>query len=255
MGFDAIARIEPSRGSDRDDRAAVGVLTVEVRVRQMDPVGERALGRALQADVERQPQRLTGLRQHLEGGRGLRTSARVDCPLRLAVAPTQVGVVARFDPGLADRVGRLVAVPSELRVLRRRDLPDVAEHLRRQRLIRVLAQPALREPDARERLGVLAQVVDLVVVQTGLDDDRGQRIQAVLAQLSQHVAHRDAGHQREAPQLTALGGPALRQVGRPDLDAGARNVRTRTCPERSRIGPRGAWMLSVRTRLSFACAR
>jgi hypothetical protein len=133
-------------------------------------------------------------------------------------------VVRGLDAGLADAVRRLVAVLLEALVLLRRDLPDVAEHLRRERLVRVLAQRALREVDARELVRMFEQVVDLVVVQPVLHDHRRERIGRVSVELRQHVAHLHAGDHRERAQLAALGRPALREVGRPQLDARSRHV-------------------------------
>ena len=193
-------------------------------MRQVDPVRQGPLGGALQLDVEREAQRVSRLRPGLHPRRRLRAAPRVDRQLRLAVSASQVAVVCGLDSGLPDRVVRLVAAATQPLVLLRRDLADVAEHLRSERLVRVLPQLALREMNAREVGGVLGQVVDLVVVQPELDDHGRQRVGRVLAQRLQHVADAHAGDHRQRAELRALGRPVLRQVGGPQLDARPRHV-------------------------------
>ncbi len=193
-------------------------------MREADAVAERFLGRLLQSDVQRQAQRLarTGLRH--ERRRPLRPSARVDGQLRGAVLAAQIGVVGGLDPRLPDRVGRLIASLLVALVLLRGDLADVAEHLGSERLVRVLAQVAVLRLHTRELGSPLFEIVDLVLAQSTLHDDRRQRIGAVLLQLRDHRRYRDARHHRDGLQLLQLRVPRLRQVGRPELEPRPRHV-------------------------------
>src|SRR5207245_4877009 len=109
------------------------------------PVADRALGGALQVDVEREAQRVAAARVHLRLDGARRAPARVDGELRAAVAAAHVAVVLRLDPALADDVAEAVAEPPPLLQLRRGDLAGIAEDLRSERLVRVLAQVALGE--------------------------------------------------------------------------------------------------------------
>src|SRR5581483_9534262 len=113
-------------------------------------------------------------RRRLDGAR--RAATRVDRQLRRPVAAAEVLVVLGLDAGLPDRVRRLVAELLVRLVLGRRDRTDVAEDVRRERLVRVLAQVALRELHAGERRLVLGEIGDLVRVDAVLDDDRRQRV-------------------------------------------------------------------------------
>ena len=191
---------------------------------EIDAVLERPLGGALQLDVDRQAKRLPRRRLGLEPGCALWAAARVDGQLRLPVLAAQVGVVGRLDAGLADRVGGLVALALQLLVLLRRDLADVAEHLGGERPVRIAAEEAVLHPHAGELAAVLVQVVDLVLLEAALHDDRSQRVVAVLLQLREHVLDARAGDQRQRTELRALRSPRLRQVGGPQLDARAGDV-------------------------------
>ena len=62
-------------------------------MREADPVAERALGCALDVDVDREPQGVAGARQHLRLDRARRPPARVDRQLRRAVVPAEIEVV------------------------------------------------------------------------------------------------------------------------------------------------------------------
>ena len=92
----------------------------------------------------------------------LRPAERVDAQLRRAGDAAQVAVVGRLDAALADLVAGLVALA--LRASSSccwRDLADVAEQLRRERVVRVVAEVRrARVVDARELVRVLVEVVD-----------------------------------------------------------------------------------------------
>ena len=200
------------------------MLTAEGRVGEVDAVAQRALCGALQVDVDRQPQRVAEGVARLHHREPLLTSARVEGPLFLAVLAAQVRVVGRLDTRLSDRIGRLVALALELLVLSRRDLPDVAEDLRGERLIGIGAKEAVLELNAGELALVLGDVVVLVALDAPLHDHRRQRVVAVLVEARDHVLHADAGDDRKRAELRALGRPRLGQVRRPQHDARAGDV-------------------------------
>src|SRR5262249_31156348 len=149
-------------------------LTVVVRGR--DPVADRALGGALQVDVDGEPQRVAGAWQHHRFDLARRPPARVDGQLRGAVASAEVRVVRALEPRLADGVGRLIALALAGLVLGLRDRADVAEDVRGERLVRVLAQVRVGELYARELELVLGEVRDRVRVDARLDDDRREGV-------------------------------------------------------------------------------
>ena len=99
---------------------------------------------------------------------------------------------------------------------------------------------------------MLLEVEDLILVQAALHDDRRERVVAVLLQLLQDLGCRNAGDLGERPQLLQLGGPALRQVGRPELQARPRDVRHEHVPvaveDRAarRVDPQAAHPVVVR---------
>ena len=92
-----------------DERAAVRGPLVLV-VGQPDPVGERLLGRALEVDVDRQPDVVAGLRQLAELPLARDPPERVDEDAPLAANAAEIRVVDRLDPGLPDAVARRVAL-------------------------------------------------------------------------------------------------------------------------------------------------
>ena len=126
----AVPRIE------RDDRAAAR-SPLALCLRGPNPVVERALGRLLQVEVDRQPQRVTGSRGVSDGQVAHRMAARVDAHARLPVVAAQVAVVLRLDADLADHVPRLVAL--HVLQLLRGNLAHVPENLRGERLVWVMA--------------------------------------------------------------------------------------------------------------------
>jgi hypothetical protein len=213
----AVARVE------RDDRAAVrGPLVVGVR--EVDAVLQRALRGPLQVGVEREPQVVPGRGADGRLDRRLRAAAAVDRQLRRAVTAAQVAVVGRLDAGLPDDVAGLVAELAPLLQLVLRDLADVPERLRGERAVRVLAQVAVRQAHAGELVLPLPDVRVLVRMDAVLDHDGRERVVLVLLHAREDLAHRDVDDLRELPQLRALGRPALREVGGPQLDARAERV-------------------------------
>src|SRR5262249_37322812 len=127
------------------------------------------------------------------------------------------------DPRLSDAVAGAVAVLAEALQLVRRDLPCVAEHLRGERRVRISAQIDLRDLHAREIVLVLVEVVDLLLADGRLHDDRGERVEAMLRHLAHERPRRDAEHTRELPDDPVP--PPSRQVSDPELHRGAGDVR------------------------------
>ena len=157
-----------------------------------------------------------------------------------------------------DRSSRSAGSPSACApCTARRDLADVAEHLRGERLVRVAAQEAVLRCARPGTARVLAEVVDLVL--------RGCRA----ARRPASADRRRARFSCASMSLTGMpvtcesarsslrrARPGLRQVGRPQLDACARRRSRRARARCGRaIGPRGASRRIVRTRLSFATAQ
>ena len=114
-------------------------------------------------------------------------------------------------------VAGAVSVPAERLQLLRRDLAGVAEDLRGERPVRVVAEVDLDDLDARELGLVLVQVVDLLLADRGLDDDRRQRDRMrALVHLAREVARRDVEDASRAA-ATRSWRPSLRHVADPEL--------------------------------------
>ena len=105
-----------------------------------------------------------------------------------------------------------------------RDLADVAEQLRGDRALRVVAQERARELDARELVPAFPDVVDDWLVDADLDRDRRQRVALALGDPGQHLADRDVHDARKPLQLVLARAPRLRQVGRVELESRAGTV-------------------------------
>src|SRR5438552_1957018 len=73
----------------------------------------------------------------------------------------QVAVVHRLDAALADRVAEVVTPLAQRVELLLRDLADVAEYVRGEFLVGVVAEIFVRDVDARKVAAALAKVVDL----------------------------------------------------------------------------------------------
>ena len=207
----AVARVE------RHDRAAV-CLVLPVSVREPDSVADRVLGRALQLEVERQANRLARLLRPNEHEVAAGMPEGVDGELLEPGLAAKVAVVGRLEPTLADRVAGLVAVLAQALQLGGGDLRDVAEQLRREGAVGVAAQEGRDDPDARELLLVLVDVVDRRVALDRLaHGHRRDRVVPAGLDLHEHLPYRHLQHLRELPQLGEPGRPRLGQVGRREL--------------------------------------
>ena len=163
------------------------------------------------------------LLRHRRRSSAAHASRRVSCAV--PSFPRRYVSYVRSIARLADRVARLVALLLQALVVLGGDLADVAEHLRGERLVRVLAQEAVSQADAGELVLVLEQVVDLLLLDPSLHDHRRQRVVTGLGERGDDVLRRHARHDREPPQLRALRRPRPRQVARPKLDTCAGSVR------------------------------
>ena len=239
---------------ERDDRPAARIERL-VLLRDLDALADRPLGGPLQLDVERQPDRVAGLRLLAVLRRAERSAERVDADLRGAGAASEVAVESGLDAGLADLVARPISDDvGALRLqLLRRDLAHVAEQVRRRGAVLVVAEERLRDAHARELGLALGEVGHLLLADRGLDRDRRERVFARGLDLPHEPAAR---HVEDACQLAEHPVAALlRQVADPDLHGGAGTFATIVRPSRSRITPRGASMRTVRTWLSSAVRR
>ena len=213
----AVARVD----GDRRTAVRVPVLVLD---RALDPERERLLGRALEVDVDRQPDVVARRRELLRLDRALRPAERVDADLRCAGRAAQVGVEGRLDPRLADLVAGAVVVDRVLLLqLLLRDLADVAEDLGGERLALVVAQVGVDDLDPRELRPVLLEVLHARLADGRLDDDRRQRVAPARLDRLRDVRDRDLQQPRQALHhaVTAL----LGHVGRPELHRRAGHVR------------------------------
>ena len=213
----------------RDDRAAAR-RPLAVRLREMDAVRERPLRRLLELQVERQPQRMARLRDGRLLQLAARPSERVDVHPRRAGDAAEIRVVGGLDAGLADHVAGLVALLRQRLQLLRGDLADVAEHLRRQRPVRVVADVRRRRLDAGELRRVLGEVVHHRVLRRLPQDDRRHRIALMHLDRGGDLVQRNVRHTRERAELVVAVDVVLRQVGRPELDGGGGGVRDEHVP-------------------------
>ena len=171
-------RVEARVGAEREDLAVArvhgdvgaGLGRVEVAVGGVDRPGQRVVGGALEAEVERELELAALERRH--AGRLPRVVAgahRVDDHAGEAVRPAQVGVVGLLDAVLADARPLLEAAVALLVELLRRDLAQGAEELGAQLVVRVVAQVLLLDDDAGELVAVLEQEVEGLGRDVGLD--------------------------------------------------------------------------------------
>ena len=217
----AVARVE------RDDRAAVRVPFL-VLVGKVDPVLERPLRRPLEADVEREADVVPRLGRPPLDHVAHDAPERVDAELRRARLAAQVGVERRLDARLADLLACPVALLLQPGELVLRDLADVAEHLRRERAVLVVAQVGADDRDAAELVRALLQRRHLLLVHGRLDEDRRQRVVPALLERLRQLRQRHAQHLREPLQhrVAAL----LGQIGHSNLDRRAGHVRDDRVP-------------------------
>ena len=85
-----------------------------VLVSEPDPVRERALGRLLEPEVERELKPVARKRLLPRDDRADDPAPGVDAELVEAGVTAEIQVVRRFDPRLPDRVARLVALVAEM---------------------------------------------------------------------------------------------------------------------------------------------
>src|SRR5581483_119833 len=175
-----------------------------------------ALGGALQAHVDRELDRVPGTGLAAELDRALRAAERVYEDLCSARLAAQEAVEHRLDARLADLVAGPVVLAGEALQLLGRDLPDVAEQLRRERLVGVVAQVGGLDAHAGEVAAVLLQVAHLVHRYAGLDRDRVGQLAAVLVHLAREVGGGHAEHPGETLDLAVAPLPA--QVAHPQPD-------------------------------------
>ena len=146
--------MSPVAGLDRDERAAA--------------VAERELRDLLQLDVERQPQVVARHRRRARQ-RAHRAPARVHLDLLDAGRAVQLALVGKLDADLADVVGALVVggllPPGDALEVAVGDAPDVADHVRRDLAVRILAEQARLDVDAGEAIAVDGEARDLLVGQ------------------------------------------------------------------------------------------
>src|SRR5262249_4988711 len=173
-----------------------------------NPVAQRLLGRALQLDVDRELDRVAWQEAPAREEAAARHPERVDADLGSARPSAQELVEGGLDTRLADLVGGVVdsltlrvMLAPELLELLRRDLPDVAEDLRGERLVRVVAQERADDLDAREVEPMLVEVRDLVVCRTGLHRNRIRELVAMCVDVARELVHGDGEHCRQLLDL------------------------------------------------------
>jgi hypothetical protein len=216
----AVVRIE------RDDRAAARVPLL-VRLSEADAVLQRLLRRRLKLGVDGQPHVVARLRDRRRREAATRAPERVDVQTGATRDSAQVAVVRRLHPALPDLVAGLVVLLRTRRELRRRDLADVAEHLRRERVVRVVANERPPRRHSRELRGVLVQVVDHRVARGLAHRHRRHQIVRVPPRLDSgcDLVQGDARHLGDLAQLRVPGRVDLGQVAGPQEDRRRRRVR------------------------------
>ncbi len=194
------ARIEGRRGAHAEDRSVADVHRDE-RARQPAARERRFAGR-LDLLVEGQLQVVAGLGLDPRELAAARLAGCIDLDADRAVAATEDRVVLRLEAGGADPIARLEPLVGRLLELVGADLGDVAEQLRPERPVRVVADVDLGGGDAGELVLALAQVVDEVLVDVLLERHRvGGKLLGLLADLLLDLV---VGHVRDPGQLLEL---------------------------------------------------
>ena len=155
---------------------------------------------------------------------------RVDVHPRRAGDAAEIRVVGGLDAGLADQVARVVALLRQRLQLLRGDLTDVAEHLRRERPVRVVADVRRRRLDAGELRRVLGEVVHHRILRRLPQEDRRDGIALMRLDRGGDLVQRNVRHARQRAELVVAVDVVLRQVGRPELDGGGGGVRDEHVP-------------------------
>ncbi len=201
----------------RDDGAPVR-CPLAVLVREGNAVLESVLGGLLQVRVDGQANVVAGLGELLElaGARDAAEGVHEDAPDTRQ--PAQVGVVGRLDAGLPDPVAARVVLPLRRVELLLGDLAHVAERLRRDPALVVVALVGLVDLDAGEVVLMLEEVRDLVLGDVLLDRDRRQEVVFPRGDVAPDLAVRnleEGGEPVEDEGLSLRG--RLIERGRPEL--------------------------------------
>ncbi len=142
----------------------------------------------------------------------------------LACVAPEIAVVGRLDARLPELVVQVVRRP-ELLQLVLSDCTHIAEHLRGEGLIRVVADVGTPDRQARELLGVLVEVRDHRVARRLTHDERRQQVAVPRLDRARDLVQRNARGVRDALQLVVAVVVILRQIGGPELDGARRDVR------------------------------
>ena len=197
VGFEASARISPEFGIHGDERTAVG-CPLAVVVGQPDAVCERLLRGLLQLGVDREAHVVAGFGKLLELARARHAAERVDEDAPDPGQSAEIGVVRGLHPGLADSVAGGITLVLRCVELLLGDLAHVAEGLRRDPALVVVALVGLVDLDAGEVVLVLEQVVDLLLVDVLLDRDRRQEVVLAGGDVRADLPVRDVEERRRA---------------------------------------------------------
>ena len=213
-------------GIEGDDRAAACVPLL-VRLREMDAVLQRLLRGLLELQVDGEADVVARLRDRRRLETAARPAERVDVHACASCHTAQVRVVRRLHPALADLVAGAIALLQATRQLGRGDFPDVAEHLRRERVVRVVADERAPRRDARELRRVLVQIEDHRVARRLAHGHRRDEVVGGAPRFDARgdLVQRHARELRDRAQLGIAGRVHLRQVGRPQQDRGGGRVR------------------------------
>ena len=213
----AVPRVE------RDDRSAT-CRPLAVVLRESDAVLQRLLGGLLQPEVEREPERVPGLRQQGRDDGAVRMVQRVDVQALRAGDTAQVAVVRRLDAALADLVTGLIPRRCEGVELVARDLAHVAEQLCSERVVRIVANVRRAERHARELVRVLGEIVAERLARAVANGDRGERVASPRLDACCDLIERHLCQTRDALELPVTLDVDLRQVGGPELHGCRRGV-------------------------------
>ena len=132
----------------------------------------------------------------------------------------EVAVVGRLHPALPDLVAGLVSRRRQALQLAGGDLADVAQQLRRERVVRVMTHVGSSERHAWELGGVLREVRDHRLARRIADDHRGERVAAPRLDAARDLVQRDPREPRKPLELRVAVRVDLRQVRRPQLHRG-----------------------------------
>jgi hypothetical protein len=129
-----------------------------------------------------------------------RPPERVDAQFVPAGSAPEIGVKRRLDPRLTHLVAGDHTCWTLLELLLRH-LRDIAEQLRSQRAVRIVAQERVLETEPAELVLMFLQVVVLDPADRLLHDHRRQRVSFALGDPFQHLSDRHVQDLLEAVQL------------------------------------------------------